>query len=147
MLVPSLGGGRASGEGNGNPLQYSFLENSMDRGSWCAYSRWGLKESDMIEVTQHARVHLTSVPQQYFCVKCPADSPISLNSTKMRYSETDKGFWSPCTRLRSLEHKSHLFQWASSCPHLMSHRFRTQSTELRPITQQRPASHLFHTWQ
>ena len=31
--VPGLG--RSPGEGNGNPLQYSFLENSMDRGaSW-----------------------------------------------------------------------------------------------------------------
>ena len=28
--IPGLG--RYSGEGNGNPLQYSFLENSMDRG-------------------------------------------------------------------------------------------------------------------
>ena len=28
--------GRSSGEGNGNPLQYSLLENPMDRGSWQA---------------------------------------------------------------------------------------------------------------
>ena len=28
--------GRSSGEGNGNPLQYSCLENSMDRGAWQA---------------------------------------------------------------------------------------------------------------
>ena len=28
----SLGSGRSPGEGNGNPLQYSCLENSMDRG-------------------------------------------------------------------------------------------------------------------
>ena len=27
------GSGRSSGEGNGNPLQYSCLENSMDRGA------------------------------------------------------------------------------------------------------------------
>ena len=26
--------GRSLGEGNGNPLQYSCLENSMDRGDW-----------------------------------------------------------------------------------------------------------------
>ena len=26
--------GRSSGEGNGNPLQYSWLENPMDRGAW-----------------------------------------------------------------------------------------------------------------
>ena len=28
------GWGRSSGEGNGNPLQYSCLENPMDRGAW-----------------------------------------------------------------------------------------------------------------
>ena len=28
-----LGAGRSSGEGNGNPLQYSCLENSLDRGA------------------------------------------------------------------------------------------------------------------
>ena len=33
-LIP--GWGRSSGEGNGNPLQYSCLENSMDRGVWWA---------------------------------------------------------------------------------------------------------------
>ena len=30
--IPGLG--RSSGEGNGNPLQYSCLDNSMDRGAW-----------------------------------------------------------------------------------------------------------------
>ena len=29
-----LGSGRSPGEGNGNPLQYSCLENSTDRGAW-----------------------------------------------------------------------------------------------------------------
>ena len=32
--IPGLG--RFPGEGNGNPLQYSGLENSMDRGAWQA---------------------------------------------------------------------------------------------------------------
>ena len=32
--VPGLG--RSPGEGNGNPLQYAYLENSMDRGAWRA---------------------------------------------------------------------------------------------------------------
>ena len=31
-----LGLGRSPGEGNGNPLQYSFLENPMDGGAWQA---------------------------------------------------------------------------------------------------------------
>ena len=33
-LIP--GSGRSSGEGNGNPLQYSCLENPVDRGAWWA---------------------------------------------------------------------------------------------------------------
>ena len=32
--IPGLG--RSPGEGNGNPLQYSCLENPMDRGVWWA---------------------------------------------------------------------------------------------------------------
>ena len=32
--IPRLG--RSPGEGNGNPLQYSCLENSMDGGAWWA---------------------------------------------------------------------------------------------------------------
>ena len=31
-----LGSGRSPGVGNGNPFQYSSLENSMDRGAWRA---------------------------------------------------------------------------------------------------------------
>ena len=33
-LIPGLG--RSSGEGNGNPLQYSCLGNPMNRGAWWA---------------------------------------------------------------------------------------------------------------
>ena len=33
-LIPGLGS--SSGEGNGNPLQYSCLEDSIDRGAWQA---------------------------------------------------------------------------------------------------------------
>ena len=36
-LIP--GSGRFPGEGNGNPLQYTCLENSMDRGVWWATDR------------------------------------------------------------------------------------------------------------
>ena len=44
------GAGRESslyngGEGNGNPLQYSFLEKSMDRGAWQVHTVHGVAKS------------------------------------------------------------------------------------------------------
>ena len=41
--------GRSPGEENGYPLQYSCLENSMDRGTCRGYSPWGCREGDMTE--------------------------------------------------------------------------------------------------
>ena len=46
--IPGLG--RCPGVGNGNPLQYSCLENPMDRGAWRATVR-EVEESGMIEHT------------------------------------------------------------------------------------------------
>ena len=46
-LTPGLG--RSPGEGHGNPLQYPFLGNSVNRGAW-----W-VPESDM---TEHACMHM-----------------------------------------------------------------------------------------
>ena len=44
-----LGSGRSPGEGNVDPLQYSCLENTMDRGAWQAPE--GHEESDTTEAT------------------------------------------------------------------------------------------------
>ena len=40
-MIPGLG--RSSGEGNGSPLQYSCLENPMERGDWQATQSMGLQ--------------------------------------------------------------------------------------------------------
>ena len=40
-LIP--GSGRFPGEGQGNPLQYSCLDNPMDRGAWWAAVHWGAR--------------------------------------------------------------------------------------------------------
>ena len=42
--IPGLG--RSPGEGNGSPLQYSCLENPMDRGAWQATVHGVAKESN-----------------------------------------------------------------------------------------------------
>ena len=50
------GSGRSPGVGNGNPLQYSCPENSMDRGAWWATKVPGVPESDTTENTRtHSR--------------------------------------------------------------------------------------------
>ena len=46
-LTPGLG--RSPEKGYGNPLQYSCLENPMDRGSLVGYSLQDCKELDMTE--------------------------------------------------------------------------------------------------
>ena len=43
--VPGLG--RSPGVGNGNPLQYSCMKDSMDRGALAGYGPWDCRESDV----------------------------------------------------------------------------------------------------
>ena len=49
------GSGRSPGEGNGNPLQYSCLENPMNRGTWWAAVH-GVTESDTTEHTDKVKL-------------------------------------------------------------------------------------------
>ena len=62
--------GRSPGEGNGYPVQYSCLENSLDRGAWqamvhgVANSQTRLKRLSTAHSTQHTFFKLTVVLQQ-----------------------------------------------------------------------------------
>ena len=47
-LIP--GSGRGPGGGNANPLQYSFLENPMDRGAWLATAHGVAKSQTRLSV-------------------------------------------------------------------------------------------------
>ena len=54
-LIP--GSGRCPGEGNGNSLQYSCLENSMDRGAWWVTVYRVAKSWTRLSVHARARAH------------------------------------------------------------------------------------------
>ena len=65
--VGTPGLGRSPGEGNGNPLQYSCLENPMDRGAWRAIVH-GFTESDTTEpLTLYRRnLEYLKIPEKLF---------------------------------------------------------------------------------
>ena len=52
-LIP--GSGRSPGEGHGSPLQYSCLENPMERGAWTTVH--GDTELDVTEMTSDSTAH------------------------------------------------------------------------------------------
>ena len=58
-LIPGLG--RSPGECNGNPLQYSCLENPMDGGVWWSTVHGVAKETDMTE-RLHFHIHTLGLP-------------------------------------------------------------------------------------
>ena len=85
-LIP--GSGRSPGEGNGNPLQYSCLQNSMDRGAWWAIVHVVTKESGMpkqlnknkVGVSLHI-VFLKVYIDFYFLISCIPDKIFAVISS------------------------------------------------------------------
>ena len=57
------------GEGNGNPLQYSCLENPMDRGAWQATAH-GVTDSDMTERLHFLHFHFRDASSFLHCIGC-----------------------------------------------------------------------------
>ena len=58
-LIPGLG--RSPGKGNGNPLQYSCLENPRDRGAWrAAVHRVAKSQTQLKRLSMHAQCELIS---------------------------------------------------------------------------------------
>ena len=62
-LIPGLG--RSSGKGNGNPLQYSCLENSMDREAWLATVHGVSKGRKQLSARAHTHTHTHNQAAQY----------------------------------------------------------------------------------
>ena len=55
------GSGRCLGEGNGNPLLYSCLKNSMDRETWWATVHGATKSWTWLSTHTHTHTHTTDL--------------------------------------------------------------------------------------
>ena len=86
-----LGSGRSPGEGNDYPLQYSCLENSMDRGIWRDTVHGVAKESDRNEqLTLSPLDHQGSPQSKCFWKNCLSSmSPFSLGPAATRLFALD----------------------------------------------------------
>ena len=62
-LIPRSG--RSPGEGNGNLLQYSCLENPINRGAWRAIVH-GIAKSAMTEPLTHTHTHVHTPDDEMF---------------------------------------------------------------------------------
>ena len=62
-LIPGFG--RSPGEGNGNLLQYSYLESSMDRGAWRATVHGVAKSQTQLSTHAHS-VSMSTPASQFF---------------------------------------------------------------------------------
>ena len=64
--IPGLG--RFPGEGNGNPLQYSCLENPHGQRNLAGYSAWAHKDLDTIEPLTHTHIEFAKQKIKIVCV-------------------------------------------------------------------------------
>ena len=74
------------GAGNGYPLQYSCLENPMDRGAWRA-TVGGVTESDMTEGHTHTHTHTQDC---WECVQSTGNSKCSISDMIIAVQSTSK---------------------------------------------------------
>ena len=87
-LIP--GSGRSPGEGNGNPLQYSCLENPMDGGAWWAtVHRVAKSQTRLNDFTYHKIKYLEICKYIYLF----RHLKIIIIESRMLYSEIAKCRW------------------------------------------------------
>ena len=84
------GSGRSLGEGNGNPLKYSCLENPMDRGAW-----WATVTRSQTWLSDWSCMHACITSYKYVKSATPMNTVINWNSLwDERVTEIEKESWS-----------------------------------------------------
>ena len=94
-LIP--GWGRSPGEGTGNPLQYSYLENPMDRGSWRATvhgvaNSWTGLSDQQTHIYIHTHTHTHTHTPILVAAAMVASTVTALSESKYPTTRPDKHF-------------------------------------------------------
>ena len=92
------GSGRSPGGGKGNPLQYSRLENSMDRGSWRT-TVCGVAESD---TTDWLSTHAHRVPKARMLGASAPQYSTVLTATSLKFFSCPISLFTPDTTYKTL---------------------------------------------
>ena len=122
----------SSGEGNGNPLQYSCLENSMDGGAWLATvhgvakSQTGLSDFTSLQIAgrEHSSTHQQKIGLKiYWAWPCPSEQDPVSPSVSLSHQEAFKSLlsfsirgqtdWKPQSQKTALSNSMKL--WAMPC--------------------------------
>ena len=89
--IPGLG--RSSGEGNGYPLQYSCLENPMDRGAWGLQSM-GLQSDTIERLTTHGSLPLEPLGKPFLCLLESYSPGLEVSGRQPKTGKSDsRGGW------------------------------------------------------
>ena len=126
------GSGRSPGEGNGSPLQYSCLENSMDRGAWWATVH-GVAKSQAWLSNYHAHVVTKSCPALCDPMDCSTPGfPVLHHLPELAQIhvhwvgdaiQSSHPLSSPSPFVFNLSQDQGLFQWVGSSPKYCSFSF------------------------
>ena len=116
--------GRFPGEGNGNPLQYSCLENPMDAGAWCRLLSMGLQSVGHDWATSlHTRTYSSQACRNARKRHLSSTNVLEKNSEQSRLSKSQTGEFSFTHNvclfvLKGFQHHEILQKWK---PKLQSH--------------------------
>ena len=88
-MIPGLG--RFPGEGNGNPLQYSCLENFMDRGIWCAIVHGITKSQTWLSAHTHTHTSFSKLFWKFGIFLCFHINFLILYSSPVKKNAIETG--------------------------------------------------------